>query len=224
VRSGTAVLRDVTFVVPVGQLLGLLGPSGSGKTTLMRALLGLQVVASGETRVLGERAGAVALRKRVGYVSQSPAVYGDLTVAENLRYFASILDVAGDDVDRVLADVDLERYAHSLVSRLSGGERARVSLGIALLGTPELLILDEPTVGLDPVLRRDLWTLFARQASAGVTLIVSSHVMDEAARCERLLLLREGRILADLTPAELLERTGTVSYDAAFVALIEDST
>ena len=223
-RSGTAVLRDVTFVVPVGQLLGLLGPSGSGKTTLMRALLGLQVVASGETAVLGERAGAVALRKRVGYVSQSPAVYGDLTVAENLRYFASILDVARDDVDRVLADVDLERYAHSLVRRLSGGERARVSLGIALLGTPELLILDEPTVGLDPVLRRDLWTLFARQASAGVTLIVSSHVMDEAARCERLLLLREGRILADLTPAELLERTGTASYDAAFVALIEDST
>ena len=223
-RSGTAVLRDVSFVVPVGQLLGLLGPSGSGKTTLMRALLGLQIVASGETEVLGDRAGAVALRHRVGYVSQSPAVYGDLTVAENLRYFASILDVARDDVDRVLADVDLERYAQSLVGRLSGGERARVSLAIALLGTPELLILDEPTVGLDPVLRRDLWTLFARQASAGVTLIVSSHVMDEAARCERLLLLREGRILADLTPAELLERTGTTSYDAAFVALNEDST
>jgi ABC-2 type transport system ATP-binding protein len=224
VRSGTAVLRDVTFVVPVGQLLGLLGPSGSGKTTLMRALLGLQIVASGETEVLGDRAGAVALRNRVGYVSQSPAVYGDLTVVENLRYFASILDVARDDVDRVLADVDLERYAPSLVGRLSGGERARVSLAIALLGTPELLILDEPTVGLDPVLRRDLWTLFARQACAGVTLIVSSHVMDEAARCERLLLLREGRILADLTPAQLLERTGTTSYDAAFVALIEDST
>jgi ABC-2 type transport system ATP-binding protein len=224
VRSGTAVLRDVSFVVPVGQLLGLLGPSGSGKTTLMRALLGLQIVASGETEVLGDRAGAVALRNRVGYVSQSPAVYGDLTVVENLRYFASILDVARDDVDRVLADVDLERYAPSLVGRLSGGERARVSLAIALLGTPELLILDEPTVGLDPVLRRDLWTLFARQACAGVTLIVSSHVMDEAARCERLLLLREGRILADLTPAQLLERTGTTSYDAAFVALIEDST
>jgi ABC-2 type transport system ATP-binding protein len=224
VRSETAVLRDVSFVVPAGQLLGLLGPSGSGKTTLMRALLGLQIVASGDTEILGDRAGAVALRNRVGYVSQSPAVYGDLTVMENLRYFASILDVARDDVDRVLADVDLERYARSLVSRLSGGERARVSLAIALLGAPELLILDEPTVGLDPVLRRDLWTLFARQASAGTTLLVSSHVMDEAARCERLLLLREGQILADLTPAELLERTRTSSYDAAFVALIEGST
>ena len=220
-RAGAEVLRDVSFRVQRGGLVGLLGPSGSGKTTLMRCLLGLQATARGEVRVLGLAPGSLALRRRVGYVAQAPAVYLDLTVVENLHYFARILDAPRDDVDRALAEVDLERYARTLVRGLSGGERARVSLAIALLGTPDVLILDEPTVGLDPVLRRDLWALFSSLRAGGTSLLVSSHVMDEAARCERLLLLREGRLLADLSPDQLLRETGSPTYDDAFVRLIE---
>lgn len=223
VRSARTVLDDVTFDVAAGSLVGLLGPSGSGKTTLMRSLLGLQVTAGGEARLLGLDCGSVALRRRVGYVSQAPAVYDDLTVDENLRYFARVLDVARSDVARVIDDVDLARHTRSLVKSLSGGERARVSLAVALLGTPEVLILDEPTVGLDPVLRRDLWASFSRLAEGGATLLVSSHVMDEATRCERLLLLRDGRLLADETPARLLARTNAMTYDEAFVRLIEEA-
>lgn len=223
VRSARTVLDDVTFDVAAGSLVGLLGPSGSGKTTLMRSLLGLQVTAGGEARLLGLDCGSVALRRRVGYVSQAPAVYDDLTVDENLRYFARVLDVARSDVARVIDDVDLARHTRSLVKSLSGGERARVSLAVALLGTPEVLILDEPTVGLDPVLRRDLWASFSHLAEGGATLLVSSHVMDEATRCERLLLLRDGRLLADETPARLLARTNAMTYDEAFVRLIEEA-
>jgi len=221
-RSHHRVLDHVSFSVPAGSLVGLLGPSGSGKTTLMRSLLGLQIIEKGDVRLLGEDAGSVRLRHRVGYVSQAPAVYTDLTVTENLRYFARILDVAPRDVDRVITDVDLANRSRSLVRTLSGGERVRVSLATALLGSPEVLILDEPTVGLDPVLRRDLWTTFSHLADRGVTLLVSSHVMDEAARCARLLLMREGSLLADVTPAELLARTSSPSYDEAFVRLIEE--
>lgn len=221
VRSGRLVLDHIHFKVPKGQLVGLLGPSGSGKSTLMRSLLGLQVIEHGIIEVLGLPAGAPTLRRRVGYVSQALSVYVDLTVIENLRYFASVLEVPRGDVDRVLHEVGLERYSKSLVGRLSGGEQARVSLATALLGTPELLILDEPTVGLDPLLRRDLWATFARLAQSGTSLLVSSHVMDEAARCDRLLLLRGGRILADQSPSQLLASTGTDSYDQAFVSIIE---
>ena len=220
-RSHHTVLDDVSFSVAPGSLVGLLGPSGSGKTTLMRSLLGLQVIEGGDVQLLGVDAGSPSLRHRVGYVAQVPAVYTDLTVTENLRYFARVLDVASSDVERVIDDVDLASRARSLVRTLSGGERVRVSLATALLGSPEVLILDEPTVGLDPVLRRDLWSTFSRLAQGGVTLLVSSHVMDEAARCQRLLLLRDGVLLADVTPGELLERTGSPSYDEAFVRLIE---
>ncbi|MGO8869895.1 MAG: ABC transporter ATP-binding protein [Acidimicrobiales bacterium] len=223
VRTRRTVLSDVSFTIPPGQLVGLLGPSGSGKSTLLRSLLGLQIVKGGEIDVLGVPGGSPELRRRIGYVSQEPAVYSDLTVMENLRYFASVLGVPQDDVLRVLAEVDLEQLARSLVGRLSGGERARVSLATALLGRPGMLILDEPTVGVDPILRRDLWDTFVKLATSGATVVVSSHVMDEAAKCERLLLLREGRILADVTPTELLERAGSSSYDAAFVTLIEQA-
>jgi ABC-2 type transport system ATP-binding protein len=222
VRSHQTVLKNVSFDVSAGSLVGLLGPSGSGKTTLMRSLLGLQIIESGNVQLLGVNAGSAPLRHRVGYVSQAPAVYTDLTVTENLRYFARILDVASSDVERVINDVDLARRSRALVRTLSGGERVRVSLATALLGSPEVLILDEPTVGLDPVLRRDLWSTFSGLAAKGVTLLVSSHVMDEAARCERLLLMREGVILADLMPADLLSRTATSTYDEAFVRLIEE--
>ena len=221
VRGRRRAVDDVSFELDPGTLVGLLGPSGCGKTTLMRALVGTQVVASGTVTLLGEPAGSPRLRDRVGYVTQAPSVYGDLTVWENLSYFATILCAGDEDVERVLDEVDLTRDAHALVGRLSGGERARVSLATALLGSPRLLVLDEPTVGLDPLLRRSLWSLFHRLAAAGTTLLVSSHVMDEAQRCQRLLLMRDGCILADATPDGLLASTAATDFESAFVALIE---
>jgi ABC-2 type transport system ATP-binding protein len=223
VRGGRVVLDDVTLEVPRGTVAGLLGPSGCGKSTLMRSLVGVQLVAGGEVQVLGRPAGSPALRHRVGYVTQAPSVYADLTVRENLRYFAAVLGAARDDVDRVVDEVGLASHADDVVSRLSGGQEARVSLAAALLGEPELLVLDEPTVGLDPVLRRDLWKLFRDLADGGTTLMVSSHVMDEAAHCDRLLLLREGRLLADDSLDGLLTRTGTADVEAAFLALVDDA-
>lgn len=223
VRGGAVALAGLDVVVPAGQVVGLLGPSGSGKTTFMRAVVGVQVVESGEVDVLGLPAGHPDLRRRVGYVSQAPSVYGDLSVRDNLRYFATVLRAGRADVDRVLAEVDLVRLADRRVGVLSGGERSRVSLAVALLARPELLVLDEPTVGLDPVLRRDLWALFRRLSADGVSLLVSSHVMDEAQRCDRLLLLRDGHLLADSTLPDLLDRTGTADVEAAFLALVDAS-
>jgi len=222
-RGGTTVLHDLTLGIGGGVVTGLLGPSGSGKSTLIRAIVGVQIVAAGEVRVLGLPAGAPALRSRVGYVTQSPSVYGDLSVRENLTYFARVLGAPPAAVDTVIERVGLADMAAHLVGRLSGGQKARVSLATALLNDPEVLVLDEPTVGLDPVLRRDLWDFFHELADSGTTLLVSSHVMDEAARCDRLLLLREGVILADLPPDELLRRTGAADLDAAFLRLVEGS-
>lgn len=226
-RSGRPVLREVSLALEPGSLTGLLGPSGSGKTTLMRALVGVQRHVRGRVQVLGHDAGSPALRRSVGYVTQDPSVYHDLTVAENLRYFAAVLRIPrserGSDVERVLTEVDLLPQRDQLVSRLSGGQLSRVSLAAALLGTPELLVLDEPTVGLDPVLRRDLWALFYALANEGRTVLVSSHVMDEATRCGRLLLLRDGLLIADDTPRALLARTGTNDVEHAFLALVEGS-
>ena len=207
--------------MPAGEVVGLLGPSGCGKTTLLRALVGVQRIAGGEVRVLGRPAGDAALRSLVGYVTQAPSVYADLTIRENLRYFAAVLGASGARVKSVVDEVGLGDAVDGLVGELSGGQRARVSLATALLGEPELLILDEPTVGLDPVLRRDLWGHFAMLAAAGTTLVVSSHVMDEAERCSRLLLLRDGALLADDTPAALLRRTGATDVEGAFLRLVE---
>ena len=218
-RGRRPVLHGLDFAVPRGTVAGLLGPSGCGKTTLMRAIVGVQRGVAGTLRVLGEPAGTPGLRRRVGYLTQSPAVYGDLTVRDNLRYFAAVAGAADARVRQVLHDVALEDRAGQLVATLSGGQRARVSLATALLATPELLVLDEPTVGLDPVLRRDLWALFHGLAAGGATLLVSSHVMDEASRCDRLLLLREGRLVADDEPAALLARTGGRDVEDAFLVL-----
>ena len=221
IRGSREVLPGISLSLPRGQVVGLLGPSGGGKTTLLRSIVGVQVIAGGTVTVLGEPAGSPGLRSRVGYVTQEPSVYPDLTVRQNLTYFAALVGAARDAVERTIEAIDLTAVADSRVDRLSGGQRSRVSLGAALVGSPELLVLDEPTVGLDPVLRRDLWAMFHRLATDGTTLLVSSHVMDEATRCDRLLLLREGHVLADDTPDGLLARTGASDAEHAFLALIE---
>jgi ABC-2 type transport system ATP-binding protein len=222
VRGDAIVLPGLSCDVEAGSVTGLLGPSGSGKSTLLRAIVGVQKVEGGTVDVLGHPAGSASLRSRIGYMTQAPSVYGDLTVGENLVFFARVLDVPQAAVGRVLAEVSMERFRGRLVNRLSGGQRARVSLAAALLAEPDLIVLDEPTVGLDPVLRRDLWNLFHGLAERGTTLLVSSHVMDEADRCHALLLLRDGALLAQATPAELRRRTGEDNLEDAFLRLIEE--
>ncbi|GAB3201254.1 ABC transporter ATP-binding protein [Geodermatophilus arenarius] len=219
-RGRRRVLHDLSCAVPAGRVTGLLGPSGSGKTTLMRALVGVQKVRSGTVTVLGEPAGSPGLRRRVGYVTQAPSVYADLTVRENARHFAALYGRGARAADDALAAVGLADAAGQLVGDLSGGQRGRASLACALVGEPELLVLDEPTVGLDPVLRVELWDRFHALAAAGTTLVVSSHVMDEAGRCDRLLLLREGRLLADSTPARLRADSGTDDLEESFLRLV----
>jgi len=220
VRGGRDALDGITLDVAHGTVTGLLGPSGSGKSTLMRAIVGTQVIASGSVTVLGEPAGSPGLRRRVAYTTQSHAVYADLTVRENVRYFTRLVAAPEAGVDEVVELVGLGDDADRVVSRLSGGQRSRVSLATALVGRPELLVLDEPTVGLDPLLRRDLWATFDRLAAEGATLLVSSHVMDEAERCDELLLVRDGRLLARGTAAEIRARTGGDSMDDAFLRLV----
>lgn len=221
VRGGNEVLFDTSLDVDPGSITGLLGPSGAGKTTLMRAIVGVQIVESGEITVLGEPAGSPPLRDRVGYLTQAPSVYTDLTVKENLEFFARVLDAPLSRVDEVIETVRLRGQTGQVGTSLSGGQISRLSLATALLSEPELLVLDEPTTGLDPVLRDELWRTFRGLADQGVTLLVSSHVMDEASHCDSLLLLREGELLASETPQGLLRSTGTSGLDAAFLRLIE---
>jgi ABC-2 type transport system ATP-binding protein len=220
VRGGHVVLEGLSLTVTTGSITGLLGPSGCGKTTLMRAIVGVQIVAGGTVTVLGEPAGTPALRARVGYVTQAPSVYGDLTIDDNLRYFASVVGAGRERVGEVVATVGLTGREGQIVGSLSGGQRSRVSLASALLSRPDVLVLDEPTVGLDPVLRAELWTTFRGLADDGVTLLVSSHVMDEAGECDALALMRDGALLATTTPDALRERTGESDLGRAFLAVI----
>ncbi len=219
-RGGKRVLDSLNFTVAAGSVTGLLGPSGSGKTTLIRAVVGVQKIHSGSVRVLQESAGSPALRHQVAYVTQSPSVYGDLTIRQNARYFAGIYGMSTGVADEAVRDVGLGDIATQMVNTLSGGQQARVSLACALVARPAVLVLDEPTVGLDPVLRRDLWEQFHALADNGTTLLVSSHVMDEADRCDRLLLLREGKLLADESPDALRRDTGVDNLEEAFLQLI----
>ncbi|WP_166354866.1 ABC transporter ATP-binding protein [Phytoactinopolyspora limicola] len=219
-RGKHPVLHGISTRIQRGVITGLLGPSGSGKTTLMRAIVGSQVVKAGDVRVFGYPAGSASLRHRVGYVTQSPSVYGDLTVGENVRYFASLYKYGATEAAAAIANVGLDGHEDQMVSTLSGGQRARASLACALVGQPDILVLDEPTVGLDPVLREELWRQFRALAEAGTTLLVSSHVMDEANRCDRLILIREGSVIADDAPGAIKTAADADDMDKAFLTLI----
>jgi ABC-2 type transport system ATP-binding protein len=218
-RGRREVLPGISLSIPTGQVTGLLGPSGCGKTTLMRAIDGVQIVESGRVLVLGAAAGTPVQRRRVAYVTQAPSIYADLTVRENLRYFARILNVPSGRIEAVVSLVDLECHLKSRAGSSSGGESSRASLAVALLGEPKLLVLDEPTVGLDPLLRRQLWQTFHELAADGATLLVSSHVMDEAERCDHFVLMRDGQIIASDTPDAIRAQTGMDDLEDAFIAL-----
>ena len=220
-RGANVVFDGLQLDIPRGQVTGLLGPSGCGKTTLMRSIVGVQKVESGTVTVLGEPAGSALQRHRVAYDTQAASVYDDLTIRQNLAYFARLIGAPRSDIDRVIAETGLGSSAKQTVDSLSGGQESRVSLAVAMLGSPQLMVLDEPTVGLDPLLRAELWQVFRALADRGTTILVSSHVMDEALRCDRLVLMRAGRIIADTTPQGLLADTGQADPDAAFLALVE---
>lgn len=223
IRDGKIIIPNLSMQIESGKIVGLLGPSGSGKTTIMRSIVGVQAIQGGTITVLGKPSGSKDLRHRIGYFTQSASIYTDLTCLENLRYFARILGAKEMAVTEVLELVDLNKNQKQIASSLSGGERARLALATALLGKPELLILDEPTVGLDPVLRRDLWNLFHKLADQGKTLLISSHVMDEADRCDSLVLLRDGRVLAGGTPKDLKAQAHTHEMESVFISLVENT-
>ncbi|HKI41898.1 MAG: ABC transporter ATP-binding protein [Mycobacterium sp.] len=224
IRGKSPAVQDISVRIARGTITGLLGPSGSGKTTLMRCIVGTQIVAGGAVTVLGHPAGSATLRRRVGYMPQDATIYNDLKVIDNIRYFASLYGVDGHAAEQAVEAVDLQDQRSAYCANLSGGQRARVSLACALVGRPDLLVLDEPTIGLDPVLRFDLWEKFTALAAAGTTLLVSSHVMDEADRCADLLLMRDGRLLAHTTPSRLREDTGCTSLEEAFLSIIRRTT
>lgn len=220
-RGGRPVLNGIGFAVESGTVTGLLGPSGSGKTTLIRSVVGVQKIVSGTVSVLGRPAGSAVLRREVGYVTQSPNAYADLTVEENVRHFAALYGKGKKAADRAIAQVGLSGATRQLVRTLSGGQRTRACLACALVAEPRVLVLDEPTVGQDPLLRQELWQHFRELAESGVTILVSSHVMDEAGRCDRMLLLRDGTIIADDTPALIRSTANTDDLDEAFLRLVE---
>ncbi len=218
-RGKNEVVHGIDLTIPQGQLVGLLGPSGAGKSSLMRALVGVQAGVTGTITVLGSPAGSNSLATRVAYDTQSASVFDDLTVRQNLEYARSMLGCDKRRIDDVLEQVNLGEFASRRVEALSGGQRSRVSLATALLADPDVLVLDEPTVGLDPVLREDLWSLFRAIVKSGKTILVSSHVMDEATRCDRLVFMRDGRIIAEGTLSEIQKSTKTTSAEDAFLVL-----
>lgn len=218
-RSGKSILKDIEFSLQPGRIVGLLGPSGAGKTTLMRTIVGLQRFHRGQVLVLGRPAGSLALRDELGYMAQSQGYYLDLTVRENLDYFARINGAPGSQVDALLNELNIKKQANQLVGNLSGGQQARVSLATALLGSPRLLVLDEPTAGLDPLLRQKLWQYFAQLAGQGMSMLVSSHDMAESRHCDHVILLKDGHILDYDTPRALMDRAGAKDMEEAFLKL-----
>jgi ABC-2 type transport system ATP-binding protein len=219
-------LQNINLELPPNKIVGVIGPSGAGKTTLMRVLVGRLQIEKGSVDIFNLPAGSLKLRGELSYMTQALSVFPDLTVEENLSYFAVMIGKRrgeiGQAVDEVLDAVDLKDKKHSLVSDLSGGQKQRASLAVALLGTPKLMILDEPTVGLDPVLRDKLWGLFRKLASQGTSIIVSSHSMEEAERCDDLVLIRNGRVVAHDTPSKMRKSTGTNSIEQSFLKLVDN--
>jgi len=216
-------LRGIDLRIRPGEIYGLLGPNGSGKTTFIRCVAGLLRPEAGTLTVLGGTPRAAVSAGRVGYMTQAPALYGELSINENLRFFAALQGVphSDDRIEEALRTVDLLDRRQSVVNTLSGGMRTRVSLAATLLHRPSLLLLDEPTVGVDPLLRNEFWTHFRKLASSGITMLVSSHVMDEASRCDRLGLIRGGVVLAEGSAGELVSRAGTRDLESAFLALAQ---
>ena len=221
-RGSRRVLKGVSISLEKGSITGLLGPSGSGKSTLIRSIAGVQKVESGTVTILGRPAGSRAARASVGYMTQASAAYKDLTVRENVAHWARIARAPASAADEIISQLRLTDRAHALASNISGGQASRLSLACTMVGNPPVLLLDEPTVGLDPVLREEIWDLIRERAAAGTTVLVSSHVMDEAQRCDSLIFIREGGILATGTADDILEETATSSMDAAFLALAKE--
>lgn len=224
IRGKRPALHDLSVRIARGTITGLLGPSGCGKTTLMRCIVGTQIVTSGSVTVLGKPAGTPQLRRRIGYLPQNPTIYDDLRIIDNVGYFASLYGFDSHAADAAIQRVGLTGQRTAFCGNLSGGQRTRVSLACALVCQPDLLVLDEPTVGLDPVLRADLWEQFDNLARDGITLLVSSHVLDEADHCGDLLLLRDGHLVVHTSPARLREDTGCPSLEDAFLSMITRST
>jgi ABC-2 type transport system ATP-binding protein len=215
---------DVTFDLAPGHIYGLLGPNGSGKTTLIRLLTGLAHATKGTAEVLGTSMPSRTTLGRIGYMTQSDGIYPALSAGENVRFFASMYGVASNDaVDEALSVVDLADRRDSLTGTLSGGQRRRLSLACAIVHRPPVLFLDEPTVGVDPLLRVQFWSYFRTLAEGGATIVVSSHVMDEADRCDELLFVRAGKVIARGSGAELRERSGTTDLEQAFLGFAGDA-
>jgi ABC-2 type transport system ATP-binding protein len=213
----------VSLSIRQGEIYGLLGPNGSGKTTLIRLFLGLLHLTTGSIRLLGEKIPNKAILKTIGYMTQASALYEELTVRENIAFFAEMSGGYNQaKIDEVIALVDLEDRARSIVRTLSGGMRQRTSLACALAHQPQLLLLDEPTVGVDPQLRATFWSYFRRLADTGVTVVISSHVMDEAERCDRLGFMRQGRLLAEGSAADLRRIKGRATLEEAFLKFASD--
>jgi ABC-2 type transport system ATP-binding protein len=216
-------LDRLTLRIPRGTIYGLVGPNGSGKSTLIKILTGLLRPNGGQAKLFGQPAGSQAIRLRIGYMPQMEGLYLDLTVDENTQFFASLYGQKGSArtkrISEVLDLVELSDRRGSKAEHLSGGLRQRLSLACALLHRPELLLLDEPTVGVDPELRQSFWQAFLEMANSGVTLILSTHYMEEASRCQRLAMLRAGRLLVEESPAQILETTGERSLEQAFLKL-----
>lgn len=217
-------LKDVNLEFQTGKITGLIGPSGAGKTTLMRCIVGRQKITSGSIEILGTEAGSKKLRAEVSYMTQNVSIYNDLTVKQNLAYFSTMQGMSGrakkQVVDKIIETLDLNKNVNQIASSLSGGQRQRLSLAVALIGYKPIMILDEPTVGLDPVLREQMWELFRKLASEGKTILISSHVMDEAERCDDLVLVRDGKIIAHETPRELCLKTESKNVEESFLKLV----
>lgn len=216
------VLKNINLEIKPGEIFGLLGPSGAGKTTLVKQLVGLELPSSGENLIFGKKVPSLQLIEKIGYMAQSDALYTELSAKENLEFFAALFGLGGarrkQRILEVMEFVDLSDHLNKLVTNYSGGMKRRLSLAAALLHEPELLILDEPTVGIDPVLRQSIWEGFYDLKAAGKTLIITTHVMDEAEKCDRLGLIRDGRLIAVGTPEQLKNETGTSTVEAAFLA------